>query len=174
MAKSRKINGGKPDGKPLHYKACGLDDVYLVNGFKREVIDGEEYIRIENLKSLWKAIGLHLVSKKKVLAPKELRFLRDQMDLTQAELGSLLRVSDQSVARWEKGKCDAGSADIAIRFLYLDSDAAQPEGRIALQHIRKMVEEIVESDEPVTEVVAFRHSGIKWNETQTPRQLATA
>jgi DNA-binding transcriptional regulator YiaG len=174
MAKFRKINGGKPDGKPLHYKACGLDDVYLVNGFKREVIDGEEYIRIENLKSLWKAIGLHLVSKKKVLAPKELRFLRDQMDLTQAELGSLLRVSDQSVARWEKGKCDAGSADIAIRFLYLDSDAAQPEGRIALQHIRKMVEEIVESDEPVTEVVAFRHSGIKWNETQTPRQLATA
>jgi DNA-binding transcriptional regulator YiaG len=174
MAKFRKINGGRPDGKPLHYKACGLDDVYLVNGFKREVMDGEEYVKIENMKALWKAIGLHLVSKKKVLAPRELRFLRDQMDLTQAELGSLLRVTDQSVARWEKGKCDAGSADIAIRFLYLDSAAAQPEGRITLQRITKMVEELVESDEPQTEIVAFRHSGIKWNETEAPRQLETA
>ena len=174
MARFRKANGRKPECEPLHYKACGLDDVYLVNGFTRQVIDGEEYIHIENLKSLWKAIGLHLVSKKKVLAPRELRFLRDQMDLTQAELGALIRVSDQSVARWEKGKCDAGSADVAIRFLYLDSKAAQPEGQIILQHARKMIEELVESDEPETETVTFRHSGAKWNETGAPRELAMA
>ena len=70
------------------------------------------------------------------------------MDLTQAELGALFRVSDQSVARCEKGKCDAGSADIAIKFLYLESEAAQPEGQIILQQAPKMVEDLVESDEP--------------------------
>lgn len=174
MARFRKVNGRKPEGEPLHYKACGLDDIYLVNGFTRQMIGGEEYIHIENLKTLWKAIGLHLVSKKKVLAPKELRFLRDQMDLTQAELGKLLRVSDQSVARWEKGKCDAGSADIGIRVFYLDSEAAQPEGRIILQHAREMVEQLVESDEPTSEAVAFRHSGVKWKETEAPRELELA
>ena len=174
MARFRKINGKKPEGKPLHYKACGLDDVYLVNGFTREVIDGDEYIHIENLKGLWKAIGLHLVTKKKVLAPKELRFLREQMELTQAELGAVLRVTDQSVARWEKGKSDAGSADIAIRFYFLASNVAQPEGRIILETIKEMVDDLVESDEPPTELVVFRHSGVKWNETEVPRQLAMA
>ena len=174
MARFRKASTRKTAGEPLHYRACGLDDVYLVNGFTRQVIDGEEYIRIENFKGLWKSIGLHLVSKKKVLAPRELRFIRDQMELTQAGLGALLRVSDQSVARWEKGKSDAGSADIAIRFLYLNSEAAQPEGQQILKHARKMVEELVESDEPTDEAVAFRHSGAKWKEAEAPRVLELA
>lgn len=151
----------------MHYKACGLDDIYLINGFTRDVIDGEEYIHIENLKGLWKAIGLHLVTKKKVLAPKELRFLREQMELTQAELGALLRVSDQSVARWEKGKCDAGSADVAIRFYFLASKVAQPEGKVMLEKIQEMVGDLVESDEPAKDPVTFRHSGARWDETET-------
>ena len=131
-----------------------------------------KYIQIENLKGLWKAIGLHLVTKKKVLAPKELRFLRDQMDLTQAELGKLLRVSDQSVARWEKGKCDAGSADIGVRIYYLDSEAAQPEGRFILKKIRKMVEQLVESDDLAVEPVVFRNDDHKWHDAPCERAMA--
>jgi DNA-binding transcriptional regulator YiaG len=174
MSRHHRISRRKPESEPLHYKACGVDDIYLVNGFTREVIDGEEYIHIQNLKGLWKSIGLRLVSKKKVLAPRELRFLRDQMGLTQAGLGALLRVSDQSVARWEKGKGDAGSADIAIRFLYLNSEAAQPEGQQIFKHARKMVEKLVRSDEPASEAVMFRHGGTKWNEAETPRELEMA
>jgi DNA-binding transcriptional regulator YiaG len=174
MAKFRKINGKSPNGDPLHYKACGLDDVYLVNGFNREIIDGEEYIHIENLKGLWKAIGMHLVTKRKVLAPKEIRFLRDQMDLTQAELGSRLRVTDQTVARWEKGKCDAGPADIAIRVFYLASEAAQPEGGEMLDKLCEMVDELVESDEPDTHPVVFEHLKHHWSESEFPRRMAIA
>jgi hypothetical protein len=62
------------DDHPLHYTACGLDNVYLLNGFKRETIDGEEYVTVEDLDGLWKAIGLHLVTTRKALAPE-----RDQV-----------------------------------------------------------------------------------------------
>jgi DNA-binding transcriptional regulator YiaG len=171
----RKIDGGASDGAPLHYTACGLDDVYLVNGFTREVVDGEEYITIENLDGLWKAIGLHLVTKKKLLAPKEIRFLREHMDYTQAEIGALLRVSDQTVARWEKGTTDAfdGPADFALRALFLASKCAQPEGGELLAKLKAMIEEMVHHDEQEDPApTVFRHRRRDWKEE--PRELACA
>jgi len=176
MAKFTKINGKVPSGKLLHYTACGLDDVYLVNGFTRETIDGEEFITIENLDSLWKAIALHLVTKKKVLAPKELRFLREQMDLTQAELAARARVSDQTVARWEKGKGTkiSGPADVAVRVLYLASEPAQPEGGEFLDKLIELVDDLVESDEPTDDRSLFHHAKKNWSDKVAPKQLAMA
>ena len=162
MTKFGKIDGSDPVGEPLHYTACGLDDVYLVNGFNREIIDGEEYLTIEDLDGLWKAIALHMVTEHKVLAPKELRFLRDQMDLTQAELAARLRVSDQTVARWEKGKGDPGPGDIAIRVLYLASERAQPEGNQILKKLTEVVDDLVDADDQMTPVV-FRHRSHRWS-----------
>src|ERR1700730_4905684 len=75
----RKVDGRNPEGEPLHYTACGLDDVYLVNGFTRETIDGEQFTAIEDMDSLWKAIARYLVTERKVLAAKEIKFLRGQM-----------------------------------------------------------------------------------------------
>jgi DNA-binding transcriptional regulator YiaG len=156
------------EGKPLHYTACGLDDIYLVNGFTREVVDGEDYITIEDLDGLWKAIGLHLVATRKILAPKEIRFLRDHMELTQAQLGARLRISDQTVARWEKGvtKLVPGPADLILRVLFLASDAAQPEGLKILARLIELWESVIEHDEPQSRTVMFRHSVYsgKWKE----------
>ena len=101
-----------------HYKACGLDDVYLLSGWSRENVEGEDYITVEDLDDLWKAIGLHLVTERKALAPKELRFLREHMDLTQAELAAKVRVTDQTIARWEKGETETP----AIISIFLISD----------------------------------------------------
>ncbi|WP_298259898.1 helix-turn-helix domain-containing protein [Bradyrhizobium sp.] len=156
----RNARYGETVGKPLHYTACGLDDVYLYNGFTREIIDGEEYITVENLDGLWKSIGLYLVTTKKTLAPKEIRFLRDHMDMTQAQLGALLRVSDQTVARWEKGETVpmTGSADFMLRVLFLGSPIAQPQGRELLQKLKELCEGIIDGDEPMPAPVVFRHN----------------
>jgi transcriptional regulator with XRE-family HTH domain len=149
----------RPDGEPLHYTACGLDDVYLVNGFTREVVDGEEYLTIENLDGLWKAIGLSLMTRK-ILAPKEIKFLRDHMGFTQAQLGARLRVSDQTIARWEKGevKLIPGPADLILRVLFLASDLAQPEGGKVLDALNEFFENLIERDEMQARPVIFRHS----------------
>jgi DNA-binding transcriptional regulator YiaG len=162
-------------GEPLHYTACGLDDVYLVNGFTREFVDGEEYLTIADLDGLWKAIGLHVVNTKKVLGAKDIKFLRDQMDMTQAELGSLLRVSDQTVARWEKGetKFVPGPADFMLRILFLSSPAAQPQGNDILQEIKKLCEDIITRDESAPRPVHFRHNehSRRWKRAREPQLI---
>jgi putative transcriptional regulator len=163
---------GEPEttGKPLHYTMSGLDDVYLFNGFEIETIDGEEYITVHDLDGLWKAIGLHLVRTRKMLAPKEIKFLRHHMNLTQAELAGRMRVTDQTVARWEKGTTElSGPADTMLRALFLDSEIAQPEG--AQQRIGELVKEIVEQDELDAKPAMFEH-GRKWKQSKRELQVA--
>jgi putative transcriptional regulator len=158
-------------GKPLHYTASGLDDVYLFNGFEVETIDGEEYVTVQDLDGLWKAIGLHLVTTRKALAPKEIKFLRHHMNLTQAELASQMRVTDQTVARWEKGATElSGPADMMLRALFL---GAQPEG--AEQHLGKLIElwdELLEQDEPQARPAVFEHGKTKWKQSKRELQVA--
>jgi DNA-binding transcriptional regulator YiaG len=159
--------------QPLHYTACGLDNVYLLSGFKRETIDGEEYVTIEDMDGLWKAIGLHLVTTRKALAPKEIRFLRQHMEMTQAELGARLRVSDQTVARWEKDQCDLpGPADLMLRVLFLGSPVAQPEGNELLRKIIKLLDELQERDEAKPKADVFEHGAKRWKDSERELELA--
>jgi DNA-binding transcriptional regulator YiaG len=161
------------DDHPLHYTACGLDNVYLLNGFKRETIDGEEYVTVEDLDGLWKAIGLHLVTTRKALAPKEIRFLRQHMDMTQAELGARLRVSDQTVARWEKDQCELpGPADMMLRVLFLGSPVARPEGNELLREIIKLLDELQERDESKQRADVFELDDKQWQDSE--RELEPA
>jgi DNA-binding transcriptional regulator YiaG len=162
-----KIDGRNPEGEPLHYTACGLDDVYLVNGFIRETIDGEQYTTIEDIDNLWKAIARYVVTEKKVLAPKEIKFLRGQMGYTQSELGARLRVSDQTVARWEKGKGDTipGPADFMIRVLYLACARAQPEGGKVLDKLMEILDQLVTKDDQPCQPALFQLRMKKWRGT---------
>jgi putative transcriptional regulator len=114
---------GERTQKPLHYTDCGLDDVYLLNGYTIERdSDGEEGISIKDLDGLHRAIGKYLATQKKALSGKELRFLRKQLNFTQSHLGTLLGLSSQQVARWEKEESEiSGPADRLVRGLYIES-----------------------------------------------------
>jgi DNA-binding XRE family transcriptional regulator len=74
-----------------------------LNGFRFE--DDPDYgrmVHVINLDGLHRAIGLHLIEK------SDLTFLRKQLNLTQAQLGKQMGVTDQTVANYEKGKTDTG------------------------------------------------------------------
>ncbi len=163
-----RVQGRSVTGAPYHYTESGLNNVYLSNGFTTEALDGEDYVSVENIEGLWKAIGLHLVMHQKTLAPEEIKFLRRQMDMTQAELGAFLRVSDQTVARWEKGRVAdgmPGPADVALRIAFLSSPVAQPEGGDLLRELHRMVEDLVGRDEPHSPAACFEQdSGGQWAE----------
>lgn len=110
--------GEKPKA-PYHYTACGLDDVYLLSGYEIEETPYGEGVSVKNADELHRAIGAYLVSSKKLLSGKEIRFLRHQMDLTQSELARLFGTSAQQVARYEKEESDMpGPADRILRLLY--------------------------------------------------------
>lgn len=151
------VDGQEVAAKPYHYRECGLESVYLLNGFHVETVCGEEAIRIQNMDGLWKAIALHLVSERKILSPREVRFLRNQMRLTQADLARLLRVTDQTVARWEKGETELpGPADVALRATYLACPAAQPQGERILDKLIELLTDLSGTDEPSMPNVTFR------------------
>ncbi len=164
--------GGNPAPKPYHYKECGLSNIYLIDGFDLDVVDGDEYVSIQDVDGLWKAIGMYLIRRKKVLLPKEIRYLRRQMNYTQSELAGFLRVDDQTVARWEKGKAKlSGPADIALRALFLVSDVAKPEGpEILAEWLRFLKDELLNQDEPLKECVGFSFG--KLAQTWVPERIA--
>src|ERR1700730_16056711 len=98
-----KCVGSLPEGMPkVQYKGCGLDGVYIVGGYETVKTNYGDGIAVDDIDGLHRAIGEFLVTQKKELSGKELRFLRKEMDLTQSELGKFIGISSQQVARWEK------------------------------------------------------------------------
>lgn len=113
---------GCADTEPLHYNWCGLDDVYLRSGYERIQTDDGDDIVIQDMDGLHRAIATNLTLHKKALNGKEVRFLRHEMDISQKELGKVLRVTDQTVARWEKGEIlIPGPEELLLRITYLAS-----------------------------------------------------
>lgn len=111
---------GEDVQEPMLYRGCGLEGIYLLNGYSTEIHDGEMHVSIADVDGLHFAIGRHLVAHRKALSPKEIRFLRNTMGLTQAELAARLGNTSQSVARWEKGESDIpGTAEKLLRAVFL-------------------------------------------------------
>lgn len=107
--------------KLYHYDTCGLDNVYLVNGYDIvETVYGRG-VAIHDVDGLHRIIGSHVVGLKRPLSGKEFRFLRIEMDMSQKALGAILGKSDQAVALWEKGDKVPRAEDLLIRQLYIET-----------------------------------------------------
>lgn len=126
------------------YIECGLDDVYLKNGFERfESVRGTR-VAIRDIDSLHQEIGVHLCRQRSELSGKEIRFLRREMLMSQALFAGLINVSEQTVHRWETEKSKmSGAAEALLRLLYAEH-AHRPKGRI-----RRRLEQIANlEDQP--------------------------
>src|SRR6266404_24208 len=104
-----------------HYKACGLDYVYLQNGYT--IHDHPKHgrgVSIKDARGLHNAIARLIVSSPAPLRGQEVRFLRAQLKLSQEGLARVLQQERGSVARWEGApdKPIIGSADSALRLFY--------------------------------------------------------
>ncbi len=113
------MRGQKPAQEPHHYRVSGLDDIYLLNGFTRESTPYGEVVKIADVVGLHKAIGHRIVTEDKPLSPREFRFLRKNMDLTQEDLAKRLKVDAQTVARYEKDQTAIpGPTDMVLRIMF--------------------------------------------------------
>lgn len=134
--------GNDADGEPLHYKACGLDDVYLLSGYERHQTAHGDGVSIKDMDALHRAIGRRIVCEKSALNGKEIRFLRKHLDMTQEEFARYLSVTGQTVQRWEQDKFDSiGAADGLIRLLFLDQIGALP------KDVRLFLEKLAAKDD---------------------------
>ena len=139
-----------------HYRGCGLGNVYLLNGFSIKETRYGKTVGIEDIDGLHRALGDYLVREKKNLNGAEIRFLRHELGLSQRALGTLLDKSDQTLARWEKGRGRIdGAADRLLRLLY-----QQHTGRRA--KVRTLLEYLSELDAPIEREIRFEDTGEGW------------
>lgn len=151
------LTGEEVRAEPYRYRACGLDGIYLLNGYELQEHDEEDYVSVTDVDGLHQAIGRHLVVNRKGLAPKEVRFLRNTMGLTQAKLAELLGNNSQSVARWEKGECEMpGTAEKLLRAIFLASLMGDEEMTALRDFLVKRLSELDEMDELVAPCAQFQ------------------
>lgn len=147
--------------EPLLYRGCGLEGIYLCNGYEIEEIDGEKYTYVQDREALHRVIALNLVEHRKTLTPAELKFIRVAMDETQGGLAKALGVSSQTVARWEKGHAEIpGPADRMLRVLMMVR--MLPDDELA-QLVRDLSNLLDELDESAVTPLQFKHD-IEWKE----------
>ncbi len=116
-----------------HYTECGLNNIYLLNGFKiTKTKDGDEEIFVHDIHGLHKAISSILIFKKGLLEGKEIKFARTMLDLSQKKLGDLIGCRYQQILLWEKNKNEISKpADRLLRItLYTYLNKAIDNGEV--------------------------------------------
>lgn len=87
----------------LHYKVCGLNNVWLKSGYKTHETKYGTSFSYSDIDGLYRAIAIHLCHCRAAMTPDTLRFLRKRLELSQTELGEDFGYTSQAVAKWEKG-----------------------------------------------------------------------
>lgn len=149
------------ESEPYLYRACGIDGVYLHDGFSI-VDDGYgESVVIENADELHKVIGLTVAQERSHLSAREVKFLREQMGKTQTELANEIGVSAQMIARYEKeDQTDiTGPADRMLRALYVTHLFPDQQGDI----MRRIIG-LYKEDESGVQSLVFSHADKHWTE----------
>ena len=162
------------DGDRYHYRECGLDDVYLANGFKRFKSARGTSIAIENIDQLHAAIGTHLCDQPRELSGNEVRFLRRELMLSQAALAHLVGVKEQTVHRWEADKNSMPrSTEALLRRLYMEQVKNDNDSlRDLLKRIADLEDEIHHRQEMTFKLKPVRRR--KSSAGQRPAQWALA
>ena len=106
------------------YESCGLDRVFLVNGYRLHTTPHGDAIAIEDVGGLHRTIARAIVCDAAILSGKELRFIRKHLDLSQKAFASLIGAEEQQVFRWEKAgrKPIPGMADRLVRVAFAEVD----------------------------------------------------
>lgn len=108
--------------KPYEYTECGLN--VLLPGITQYRCGSceEEYADIPAPDELHKLIGLGICrSRKALLLPEEIKFLRKELGLKVKDLAALFEIEEAAVSRWENGKQQIGEGScVLLRALYLN------------------------------------------------------
>jgi putative zinc finger/helix-turn-helix YgiT family protein len=79
---------------------------------------GHSELAVSAIEELRHAIARAIIAKRQRLMPREIRFLRRQLELSGIELATHLGATPESVSRWEHGRTPMGvTADRLLRLM---------------------------------------------------------
>ena len=93
-----------------HYTECGLDNVFIQGAVRFGDHAGEEAVTIPAIGNLHRVIAEGIVMHPAKMTGQELRFMRSEMGLTQAQLAAILKVTLLTVSRWERNETPVNDA----------------------------------------------------------------
>lgn len=128
-----------------HYRESGLRNVWLRNGYLEHQTSYGNGISIHDVRGLHQAIGRALIAKNGPLTGAEFRFLRGEMELSQAKLANLLGNDAQSIAIWEKRGRAPKWADRFIRALYREHSEGNAK---ILEIVERLADTNIDEGEP--------------------------
>lgn len=102
-----------------HYTESGLPYLWLADGYRLEPTAYGEALSIQDADGLHRAIARWIAESLPQIHGREVKFLRLELDCTQAELAGRLGVTEQTVSLWERqpGKPIPPAADRLLRLL---------------------------------------------------------
>lgn len=106
------------DTKRHHYTESGLDNVWLAGGFEEIENPYGAGVTIHDIDGLHRCIADWLLHKPESLTGAEFRFLRMELDLSQATMGGLCGRNERSVRDWESSEKVPEPANRIIRVIY--------------------------------------------------------
>jgi DNA-binding transcriptional regulator YiaG len=108
------------------YTESGLDNV-MIDGVNLLADDaGERCMVIPNINGLHKAISHGIVVRRESMSGRELRFIRTEMGMTQAELANMLHREPLAVSRWERAESPIDANAEALVRLYAIQELKLP------------------------------------------------
>ena len=123
-----------------HYKECGLNNVFLKNGY--EIEDDQEYgdlFSVMDIEGLHRAIGCEIAKAPRALTGSEIKFLRKELDLSQKRVASMLGVKELTVGRWERDETAMSRGnELLLRAYYLEVQCGDGQLKDLIEELAKM------------------------------------
>lgn len=138
-----------------HYTVCGLDNVWLQNGYTEKVTAYGRAVAVVDADELHETLALWLTRKAGRLNGKELRFLRTMLCLSQSGLATMTGATEQSVSLWERTGKVPKSSDALVRMIVLEK--LRGDGKIS-----EVIDRINTVDRLVNQRIIARARQHKW------------
>jgi len=149
--------------KLYKYTGCGLDYIYLSNGYEIKDTPFGEGVTIHDLDGLHRTIMTDLIENKPNWTNTELRFVRKELGMTQKTLGMFVSRDAQTVALWEKGKQTVPEeATNIIRGIYLSRE----NGSVKLEEMLTRINDLDRQINHLKKKIAFESDANGWHTTK--------
>ena len=139
-----------------HYTESGLQNVWLANGFKTRKAPVGKAVAIADADDLHRVIG-RVIASKGYLTGGELRYMRKELDFSQARFGMLVGASEESVSLWERRGRVPKSASRLMQALYLETI----DGNV---RVKELIERLANMDRDHQDRMVFEDTAKGWRE----------
>lgn len=144
-----------------HYTECGLDNVWLENGYTIRQTPYGKGVSIDDADALHQVLVSEVVKKKGRITGKELRFLRTYLGLSQDGLAKCLSATDQSVSLWERTGKVPGASDALVRLLVIERMRGNA-------NVTSVLDRINDIDRLVNQKIVAKETRKKWHSEVAP------